>query len=199
MEVLQTSALPLGYGAAESRNSQVTTGSARVGVRVTRLQGLPASVPRARRRLVDEQPVQAELFGRLGEFHEVDWLAHVAVGAEAVTVDDVALLVGGGENHNRQQSCALVRANALQHLQPVDLGQLQIEQDDSRQLRRRSAPLRAEEVDEGLYAVLRHDDFVRDVVGLERPHREGDIVGVILYEQNLSGVHTVSRSTSGPS
>src|SRR5207245_1118592 len=48
---------------------------------------------------VHEQPVQPELLGRLGEFHEVHRFPHIAVGAEPVAIDEVALLVGGGQDH----------------------------------------------------------------------------------------------------
>src|SRR2546422_7266448 len=43
---------------------------------------------------VHEQPVQPELLGRLGEFHEVHRFPHIAVGAEPVAIDEVALLDG---------------------------------------------------------------------------------------------------------
>src|SRR5687767_7253822 len=61
--------------------------------------------------LVEDEPVEAERLDRLGELLEVDRLANVPVGSEVVPPDEVALLLRGGEDHDRQQLQALVGAD----------------------------------------------------------------------------------------
>src|SRR5437867_5946467 len=56
-----------------------------------------------RGRLVQDQPVEAQLADRFSEFSEVDRLTHVAVRAEAVAADEIALLLGRREDHHREQ------------------------------------------------------------------------------------------------
>ena len=65
-----------------------------------------------------------------------------------------------------KQPGALVGADAAQHLEPVELGQLEVEQDDLRQVARVAAGMRAgaEQVVERLDAVADHDDVVGDLV-----------------------------------
>src|SRR5688572_13801580 len=77
---------------------------------------------------VEDEPVEAELADAVHELQEVDRLAHVAVGAEAVAVQEVTLFVGRGEDDDGQVLGALVGAEAAQHLQAVELGQLEVEQ-----------------------------------------------------------------------
>src|SRR5256886_5276273 len=63
---------------------------------------------------VHEQPVEPKLLRGLGEFHEVHRLAYVAVGAQAVALDDVAFLVGRRQDHDRQQSGPAVCPDVLE-------------------------------------------------------------------------------------
>src|SRR5207249_9991691 len=80
-------------------------------------------------RLVQDQPVEAQLADRFGEFREVDRLTHVAVRAEAVAADEIALLLGRREDHHREQSGTRIGTQAAQHLEPVDARELEVEQD----------------------------------------------------------------------
>ena len=73
-----------------------------------------------------------------------------------------------------------------QHLETVDLGQLEVEQDEPGQ-RLRVAPVvlaRAEQVVERLGAVARHHRPVGDVVASQRPQRQLLVVRVVLDQQD---------------
>src|SRR5579862_5935209 len=85
------------------------------------------------RLLIKHQPVEPELPHRFDELVEVDRLAHVTVGAQAVAMHDVLLLFGGSQDDHGQQPGPLVRAQLGQDLESVQLGQLQVEEDDLRQ------------------------------------------------------------------
>src|SRR5207247_4186651 len=65
-----------------------------------------------RRRLVQHQPVEPELAHRLHELSEVDRLPDIAVRAQPIARDHVPLLARRGEDHDRQQAGAFVRADA---------------------------------------------------------------------------------------
>src|SRR5438067_546449 len=47
-----------------------------------------------RYRLVEDQPIEAELAHGLGEAIEIDRLANVAIGAQFIAIDPVFLLIG---------------------------------------------------------------------------------------------------------
>ena len=81
-------------------------------------------------------PVETKLSDRVHELIEIDGLADVAVGPEIVALDPIPVLVRGGEDDHGDPLGARVGANPLQDLQTVDLGQLEIQQDDGRQIRR---------------------------------------------------------------
>src|SRR5438128_2912576 len=87
----------------------------------------------ARRRLVEGQPVDPELADRLREDREVHGLAHVAVGAQVVALDDVALLARRAEDDDGDAAGVLVLAKDLQHLQAIDSGPLQVVEEQPRQ------------------------------------------------------------------
>src|SRR4051794_15799252 len=84
------------------------------------------------RRLVEHEPIESQLAHRVGELVKVDRLSDVAVRAQAVSAQHVALLARGGEDHNGEKARALIPAHLSQHLDAVHLRQLQIEQDELR-------------------------------------------------------------------
>ena len=101
--------------------------------------GLPIGMcaqPRGRRRrraFVEEQPVEPKLADGVDEFREIDGLAHVTVGAEAVALEAIPFLIGGGENDHGEELGLRSGTQTTQHLEAIDLRQLQIENDDLRQ------------------------------------------------------------------
>src|SRR3954463_5393142 len=53
---------------------------------------------------VDQHPVEAQFRDRVVERLELHRLHDVAVDAETVALDDVALLIGGGHHHDRDRA-----------------------------------------------------------------------------------------------
>ena len=58
-----------------------------------------------------------------GELLEIHRLRDVTIDPQAVTVDDIPLFTGGGQDHHRDHACAGIRLDPLQHFQPVHQGQ----------------------------------------------------------------------------
>jgi len=73
---------------------------------------------------VENQPVEPELTRGLDKLVEIDGLADVAIGAQAVASNAVFLLVGRGEDHHRQQIGARIGAQARRTSKPSILGNL---------------------------------------------------------------------------
>ncbi len=86
-----------------------------------------------------------------------------------------------------QQLCPRLAPQAAQQLQPVEFGQLEVEQQQVRQ-----RLLGIEQELERLDAVAEHDDFVGDVLLLECTQGQGLIVGVVLDEHDHLSRHRVS-------
>src|SRR5450755_2909396 len=147
---------------------------------------LMAVNPSIRHGLVEEQPEHAQGADRLDEVGELYWLAHVGVGAVAITGDDVFVEFGTGEDHDRDDFGPIAGPDPPEHLQPVDLGELQVEQYEpgSRSL--------CGEKFQRLGTVRGHGDLVEDVVLLQGPERQRHVVGVVLYQQDRPGYHAVS-------
>src|SRR4051812_29064721 len=77
-------------------------------------------------RAVHRQPVQPELAHRVDELVEVHRLADIAVRPEVVALDDVALFVGGREDHDRQGAGGILVADAVENFEAANLRQLQV-------------------------------------------------------------------------
>src|SRR5579859_1940701 len=152
-----------------------------------------------RRTLVENEPIQAQLANRFRELLEIHWLANIAVGAQVVTPDAIALFIGRGENHDREQLGAPVGAKTTQHFKTVELGQLQVEQDDFRE-RRERVPSRvslSQQIFESLHAIARHHHLVFDVVSLEGPQRQQFVIGIVLNQEYDFAFHKRSSLSPG--
>jgi hypothetical protein len=86
--------------------------------------------------LVHQQPVVPRLGNGSGKAVEFDWFDDVTVDAEFITADQVALFPRRRQGNNRNEACPWILAHGPQYLQPVDLGQLQVEQDNLGVVRR---------------------------------------------------------------
>jgi len=137
-----------------------------------------------RRGGIEHQPIEPELAHGFDERVEIHRLAHIAVDAELIAGDDVALFVRRGEDGYRQQRGAGIGAQALQDLQAVDLGQLEIEQDQLR-LDQGIAPgmvAGAKQIIQRLGAIARDDDLVQNIALAQRAQRKRLVVRIVFHQ-----------------
>jgi hypothetical protein len=143
----------------------------------------------AGRGFVEEEPEQADGADCFGEVGKLYRLADVGVGADAVTGLDVFVLFGGGENDNGDDPGPLVGPYSAQHVEPADLGKVQVEQDESG--RCQAIAVACEETLKGLGAVVSHGDGAHDVVLFERPQSQRLVVGIVLDQKDTPVSHAV--------
>src|SRR5438105_13270571 len=87
-------------------------------------------VPWLLRRVIQQQPVKSDICDRACECVEIHRLDDVTVGTTLVRLFDVRLFARGRQHHNRYASRAGIAFQATQHFETIDLGQLEVEQDD---------------------------------------------------------------------
>src|SRR5258706_9640934 len=135
-------------------------------------------------RLVQDEPVHPYLSYRLDEPREVDRLPDVAVRAKLVSAEEVGLLLGRGEDDDREQLRLRILTELPEHLEAIDLRQLQVEQHD---LRIWFAPARVhatfDKPIERVGTVSDDDDAVAHVVLGKCAQGESLVVGVVLDEE----------------
>src|SRR6202789_639868 len=149
------------------------------------------------RRLVRDQPVQAELLRRLHELSEIDGLAYEAVGAQTVAGQNVLFLVAGSQYHDRNAARALVGPHAPQDIETAEFRHFEIEQNHRGHGFGIPVRVRAgcEQVVERLDAVANDLALVEDLAPFECAQREFLIVGIVLDEQNgIGSIHQTSTS-----
>jgi hypothetical protein len=120
------------------------------------------------------------------ELVEVDGLGDVAVGVQVVALQHVLFRLGGGEDHHRDLAQVVVALDLREHLAPVLLRQVQVEQDDVGARRLGVLALALEEIDR-LDAVLRPVQVVVDLAFLE----------CFLGEAVVAGLSSTSRISTG--
>src|SRR5439155_5233936 len=87
---------------------------------------------RDRRLPIDHQPIQPQLLDHDVKFVKIHRLAQIAVDAQLIAADKVLLLGGGGEHDHRDGSRVGVAFDDAQNFQAIELGQLEIEQNEPR-------------------------------------------------------------------
>src|SRR6266850_2171760 len=173
---------PLMPARRSSRSSSAASSTTSSTIRIRTRSGIVSA-----RLLVQEQPVQPDLGDGAREGLEVHGLDDVAVGTQPVRRRDVGLFLGRGEHHDRQGARALVALESPQHLQPVHLRELQVEQNHARRdadLAQRMALL-AEKEFQGFGAVAGDEHLIREIPGLEGAQGQLHIARVVLDQQNL--------------
>ena len=125
----------------------------------------------------------------LGKPGKICRLDDATVRATHVTGDDIALGHGGGEGNHGQETRAAVGADAVEDFKAVELGQIQIEQDDSGLLRGVPPGKRAggEEIIQSLRPIAHDVDKMVQVVLLKGAQGEQHVVRVVLDEENGFG------------
>ncbi len=96
----------------------------------------------------------------------------------------------GGQHDGGNGPGAWIALDAPQHFKPVDLGQLEIKQDQARpvlDLALAVSPF-AENKFQRFGAIARHMNAMGQVAFAQRPQRQRQIFGIIFNEQDLSDV-----------
>src|SRR5882762_8024388 len=170
-----------------SMSSASACRSSRISALSGVVTGAFASAGRSRRRLVEEHPVEPHLLHGVTELLEVYGLHDIAVDAQAVALDEVTLLARGRHDDHGDHAGRRIRLDAPEDFEPVDLGQLEIQQDHLRPIVLLAARVgaAAEDVVQGLGAVPHDVDPVREVVLAEGVERQLDVVGIVLDEKDL--------------
>ena len=123
-------------------------------------------------------------------------LDDVAVDAQPVALDDVAVLRRRGEHDHGDQARARVGANLAQHFHAVHQGELLVEQDHLR-VREEATGVGPEAEDElqRLRPVAHHVDIVGEVMLLEGVQRQQFVVRVVLDQQDIDALVGHRRSS----
>src|ERR1700744_2192587 len=125
-----------------------------------------------RRRCIQRCPINTQLFRRRYKLVIVQRLDYVTVSEVIIGAGPVSFLTRGSENNNRQTPGAFILANRLQNFQPVDFGNVEVEQDKHRQLAWVASRIftpRKEGV-KRLLSIVNTDQRILDLGFLERSH-----------------------------
>jgi hypothetical protein len=138
------------------------------------------------RGFVEDEPVEAELARGFHELIEVDGLANVAVGTQAVAIGAVLLFIGRGENDDGEKLGAFVGAELAEDLEAVELGEFEVKQNDFRERGKRRGGIGtgSEEIVESFAAIAGDDDFVLNIIFFQRAECEQLVIGIVLDEKN---------------
>lgn len=138
-------------------------------------------------RLVDNPPVEPQLPDDICKIIEFHRFYDEAVHAEVITLHDIPLFTGGGQDHDGNAPGLRVTLQPFEDLDTIDPGELQIEEDDRGFVVDISSPVGAcaKNVIESLFAIPCDMDSVRKVAPLEDMEDELDIIGVVFDDEYL--------------
>src|SRR6185312_13517963 len=129
---------------------------------------------------------------------EVNRFADIAVDAQTIASDDIALLIRRSEDNNGKHAGLLIFADLAQHFEAVDFGQFQVEQNDLR-INSWSAVLPSKKHIDGFLTIMRDTDVVCDVRFSEGPKREQFMVRIVLDQEDcLCRLNHISLSYRKP-
>jgi hypothetical protein len=136
----------------------------------------------SRRAFIQNEPIKTQLKHGLHELIEIHRLADIAIGPEAVTTEAVLLFHGRGQDDHGEELGTLIGAKPAKDLEAIQLGELQVQEDDLR-----SDPgvpagetAGAIEIVERFDTVVGHDHFIPDVVLAKGAKRERFVVRIVL-------------------
>jgi len=126
--------------------------------------------------------------GGVNKLVEIDGLADVAIGAQAVSGNAVLLFVGRSENDHGQQIGPWIGAQATKNFETVNFRQFEIEQNDLGHNTKVAPGVGAfgEQIIESFDAVAGDDYFVQDIAFAQSAEHELFVIGVVFYQQNDS-------------
>lgn len=110
----------------------------------------------------------------------------VSPAAGAIALEPIPVLARRGQDNDRKELRPFVGADLLEYLDAVDLRELQVKEDHSREdgWIATCMALMCKQVIERLHAVVSNDDLVLDVVLLKGPEGEHLIFRIVLDQQN---------------
>src|SRR5687767_4299498 len=110
--------------------------------------------------------MQAEIWSDAAQALKINRLYDIGMDPKAPTFGDVPVLLRRGQNHNRNGARPVIRLQSTEDLQPADLGQVKIEENQPGQIpgqfsfRWILAEIRAEDVLQGSRAILNNMNSV---------------------------------------
>src|SRR5690242_4304407 len=139
---------------------------------------------------IDEEPIHADLCSDVGKCVELDRLARVAIGTEAVALLQIGILGGRRQHDDRYGLQVLVSLHPTQDLDPINLGHPELEQNQTRLVPDRPSHIFpfAEEKIERSSTVLKPHQMVGKMVPLQGVNAEFRIGFVVLYQQYFNPV-----------
>src|SRR5215470_327595 len=144
-----------------------------------------------RRWVIADQPEPTDPDDDLGQVMEVDWLDHVGVGAAIVTGQYVELVCGRGQDDHRQALEQLIALEVAEDLQAIELGHLEIEEDERRIAGEAFCiPAAAVEVFERFDPVGDEVDFGRHAGSPQTFDDQLRVVDVVVDQQHSCLVHS---------
>ena len=138
------------------------------------------------RRFVDGRPKNAEQLDRLHELGEIHGLHHVGVDPVPVTLDHVRRFARGRKHDHGYDLQMLVGLDDLQHFQPADLGQLEVEQhQDGMAVRAGFEFSPAIKIIQRLRAVVDDRDLVGQIMLRQRGQRQFHVPRIVFDQQDF--------------
>jgi hypothetical protein len=139
------------------------------------------------RSLVELQPVAGYALKGGSQFFVLYRLLDTTIGPELVAMSQLPWIIGRGEYHDGRHAGPRIGPNGSQHLEPVQFGELQIQQDEPG---RRCAAAAAksspsEQEVEGLLAISGHFDLTARVQLPQGSKGELDLEGTVLDQEDV--------------
>ena len=121
------------------------------------------------------------------EVAEINRFLDVAVDAQAVALDHVALLAGRGHDHDGNGAGAGIVFDFFEHFQAADFGKFEVEKHDFGRVVEVALGILApaKEKVQGFFAVPDDEDFVGQIIFAEGQQGEFDVVGIVFDQQDF--------------
>src|SRR5918992_3850364 len=115
------------YPARRNTRSSKSASSSKSSTSSTR-NGIPMPASLHRWRLVQDEPVKSELAYRFDELDEVHRFSNITIAAKTVAINEILLFLRRGEHDHWGKLGPFIGAETADHLQAVDLGQLEVQE-----------------------------------------------------------------------
>ena len=163
-------------------------------------RGFPLTLSRCVRTgdLVHDRPENPQLLDGFDELGEPDRFHDIGVHSEAIAFHEVFLFARGGQHDHRYGPELLIPFQALQHLDPVHPGHLEVqEHEDGKTAAAPGKGALGGEVFEDLLAVPHHVHLVGEVALRQRGQGQLHVVGIVLRIEDAFQVAHAMFSSLG--